>query len=398
MINRLTTLGTLPQCGWTLLTRIATVAYFNYTPHWATDWWARRAFAHAWWQLNADDPRWLPADYVAWRRLVVRADAPYWRRIAAQPVYLEALPRRRPSAYAPDNQPLLAGAVFEQPVAAAVLLCAPEPAATAYLSMLHCVNDEETLDRLLGVVMERAADAGCMRLVGPAGLLPGWGSGALLNHFDRLPPLHTPYNPPYLADLLATSMEVCQEQVLLTLPITTTDAPATGPASLKPLALHDLASAHLPLLETALTAHSDMIELPPDAAALLLQWIGVYPAAGWLAEVNGVPVGFIVVQPDLAPLVRRTGGGRWLPWRWYGAWARRRPARRGRLLFGGVAPTWRRRGVGRQLLAQALHYAASVGWSELICGPFTVGTPVIAWLQQADAHIEQHYALYEWNG
>jgi GNAT superfamily N-acetyltransferase len=373
------------------------VSYFNYTTHWATDWWARRAFAHTWWRLNADDPRWLPPDYVTWRRLVVRGGAPYWQRIAAQPVYLEALPRRRPSAYAPDNQPMLAGAVFEQPVAAAVLLCEPA-VATAYLSMLHCVNDEETLDRLLGVAMERAAAAGCARLVGPCGPLPGWGGGALRNHFDRLPPLHTPYTPPYLADLLAASMEVCQEQVLLALPVAAAGALAPGPAVLTPLALPELASLHLPLLAAALAPHSDTAELPSDAAALLLQWIGVYPVTGWLAEVDGAPAGFVVMQPDLAPLVRRTGGQRWPPVRWYGKWAQRRPTRRGRLLFGGVAPTWQNRGVGRQLLAQALHHAAAAGWSELICGPFTTDTPVVAWLQRAGARVEQQYALYAWNG
>jgi GNAT superfamily N-acetyltransferase len=186
--------------------------------------------------------------------------------------------------------------------------------------------------------------------------------------------------------------------VLLTLPVTAAVAPALSPAALTPLALPDLAGVHLPLLATALAPHSDTAELPPDAAALLLQWIGVYPATGWLAEVDGVPAGFVVVQPDLAPLVRRTGGGRWLPWRWYGAWAQRRPTHRGRLLFGGVAPTWQGRGVGRQLLAQALRHAAAAGWSELICGPFTTDTPVVAWLQRAGARVEQHYALYAWNG
>jgi GNAT superfamily N-acetyltransferase len=373
------------------------VTYFNYTTHWATDWWARRTFVHTWWRLNADDPRWLPPNYAAWRRLVVRTDTPYWQRVAAQPVYLEALPCRRQPAHLQNNQPTFIDAVFEQPIAAAVLLCEPTPAATAYLGMFHCINDEESLDYLLGVVMERAAEAGCTRLVGPSGLLPGWGGGALLNHFDRLPPLHTPYNPPYLADLLAASMEVCQEQMLLSLPVTGAAA-VTGPAVLTPLALHDLAGVYLPLLIAALAPHSDTAELSTEAAALLLQWIGVYPVTGWLAKVEGAPAGFIVVQPDLAPLVRRTGGGRWLPWRWYGAWARRHPARRGRLLFGAVTPIWRRRGVGRQLLAQALHYAAAAGWLELICGPFTDTTPVVAWLQRIGARAEQHYALFEWNG
>jgi ribosomal protein S18 acetylase RimI-like enzyme len=240
-------------------------------------------------------------------------------------------------------------------------------------------------------------EAGCTRLVAPAGLLPGWGGGALLNHFDRLPPLHTPSNPPYLADLLATSMEVCRHQQLLTLPVSAA-ASDGGLAQIKPLALTDLAGVYLPLLTAALAPHSDAAALSPDAAALLLRWIGVYPACGWLAEIDGAAAGFVVVQPDLASLVWRTGGGRWLPWRWYGRWAQRRPARRGRLLFGAVAPTWRGRGVGRQLLARAQRHGAAAGWSALLCGPFADDTPVVGWLQRAGARVEQQYALFEWNG
>lgn len=58
-------------------------------------WWAWWSFVGVWWKLYADDPYWSPPDYAAWHRLVVRMDAPYWQRIDAQPVYMEALPQRR---------------------------------------------------------------------------------------------------------------------------------------------------------------------------------------------------------------------------------------------------------------------------------------------------------------
>jgi len=109
-------------------------------------------------------------------------------------------------------------------------------------------------------------------------------------------------------------------------------------------------------------------------------------------------VGFVVVQPDLAPLLRHTGGGRHLPLRWFAAWARRRPARRGRLLFGAVDPAWRRQGIGAQLLAQTLHHAVGAGWTELACGPYAVATPAVSFLQRAGAYAKQRYALFEWNG
>jgi len=373
------------------------VAYFNYSTHLPADWWARRSFLHTWWQLNTDDARWLPPDYTHLRRLVMRTDTPYWARIGAQPLYLAALPQRRQAAHALGGQPTLAGAVFEAPVAATVLLCEPEHAATAYLGLLHCANDEETLTRLLDAALTHAAALGCTRLVGPSGPTPAWGGGALCDSFDRLPPLHTPYHPPYLADLLATNMEPCRTQVLLTLPISGASAPATSPATLTPLSLSDLA-AHPALLEAALSPHSDAPSLAPDAARLVLDWVGVYPVMGWLAQVDATPVGFVVVQPDLAPLVRQSGGGRWPPWRWYAKWAQHRPAARGRLLFGAVAPAWRGRGIGWQLLGQILRFAAAVGWAELICGPFVASSAAVTLLQRAGAQVNQHYTLFEWNG
>jgi len=383
---------------WRILFYILIVAYFNYSTVWPTDWWARRSFVGAWWKLYADDPYWSPPDYAAWHRLVVRMDAPYWQRIDAQPVYMEALPQRRQSAQAPAAQPLLAGAVFEEAVAAAVLLCAPQSQGAAYLGMLRCTNDEESLDRLLAAAMERAAESGCTRLIGPAGLVPAWGGGALTNHFDQTPPIHTPYNPPYLADLLATSMSVCQESVVLSLPVISPLPQSQGPAVLTSLQLDELVGAHWPLLQAALAPHAPTPSIERDEASLLLQWIATAPTLGWLAQVEGAPVGFVVVQPDLAPLLRRTGGGRLLPLRWFAAWARRRPVRRGRLLFGAVAPAWRRQGIGSQLLAQALHHAAGAGWTELACGPYAVATPAVSFLQRVGAYAKQRYALFEWNG
>ena len=374
------------------------MAYFNFSTHWPADWWARRSFIDAWWNIYADDPRWVPPDYPAWRRLVTRKDAAYWQRIGAQPVYLEALPARRQQVHTGAMQPSLAGAVFEQPVAAAVLLCEPEHQGAAYLSMLRCVNDEDTLDRLLGAALEQSFEVGCTRLIGPTGVIPGWCSGVLANCFHLTPPIHTPYNPPYLPDLLGMTMTVCHQSVLIRLPVKEGATPAMGPATIAPLDLAALYSALLPLLAAALAPHTLAPALTADAAALLLRWVTVFPTIGWVAYVDQFPVGFIVVQPDMAPVMRQFGGGRSLAVRWLAALAKRRPAPRGRLLFGAVEPAMRRRGIGRQLLSHACAYAAAVGWHELVCGPFAESSPAVTCLQAAGAKIEQRYELYEWSG
>lgn len=292
------------------------MAYFNYSTHWPTDWWAKRSFIHAWWRIYADDPRWVPPDYREWQRLITSSHgAAYWRRINAQPLYLEALPAGRRQTHAVTAPPSLAtGAVFETSVAATVLLCEPAHDGAAYLSMLHCVNDEETLERLLAAAIEQSMEAGCTRLIGPTGIIPGWCAGALTNFFHVVPPNHTPYNPPYLPDLLGATMDVCHRTVLLRLPVTGVAHQTTGPARIQPLNLaalyDDSDSALLPLLNAALAPHACAPDLSADAAALLVRWVTVFPTVGWVASIDERPVGFVVVQPDLAPAMRRFGGGR----------------------------------------------------------------------------------------
>lgn len=77
---------------------------------------------------------------------------------------------------------------------------------TAYLALLHCVNDPESLDRLLGRLAEALSARGCRRVIGPIGLSPHLGSGLLQDCWGQLPPLHTPYNPPYVPEVVGSAM------------------------------------------------------------------------------------------------------------------------------------------------------------------------------------------------
>ena len=261
---------------------------------------------------------------------------------------------------------------------------------------MHCANDEETLERLLGVALEAAAGAGCYRLVGPTGPTPHLQSGVLVDHFHLSPPLHTPYNPPYLADLLASTMEPCAESVLYHQAVPSVVDPPTGPARLVPLEPGRLARDLLPLLAESVAGNGDFPAPTAAEAELLLLWLGAYPLAGWVAEVQELPVGFVLVQPDLAPLMRRVDGGRYWPARAYAAWRKTAPVRAGRLLLCAVDPAWRGQGVGRQLWQQVLHHARVQGWRSLTCGPLAPDAAAAGFLLAAGARQAQRYMLYEW--
>lgn len=374
------------------------MSFFNYSTVWPADWWARRSFVRAWWSIYASDPRWVPPDYATLQRLIARSASPLWRDEQAQLIYLEALPRRNGTGGPGLGQPLLAGAVFEEAVAASLLLFSPSHGdGTAYLGLLRCVNDEETLERLLGAAMEAAAGYGCVRLVGPVGPIPAWESGALSSHFHTTPPLHTPYNPPYMPDLLASTMAPLLETALYHLPVRKLENAANSPARLEPLTVAHIDRMLLPLIAAALAPHAGVPDVSQREVDILQQWIGAWPTAGWLAKIDGQPVGLVLVQPDHAALERFTRGGRRLPWRWYGAWARRRPTASGRLLLGAVAPAWRHHGIGQQLLAQVLRHAQAAGWQSLTCGPYMPGSEAARLVQRFGAQPEQRYTLYEWS-
>ena len=373
--------------------------YFNFSTHWPNNWWQRRSFLRAWWQLYAGDRQWTPPAYAAFSRVVGSANHPLYDRLASQPLYMEALPRRGPSASFNPNAPIAASVAFEEPVAATIVqIDRRRDDGAACLGLLRCANDEETLERLLAAAFEHVAEQGCTHLLGPTGIIPAWQPGALISHFNHTPPWHTPYNPPYAGDLFASLMEPWLPTTLYTVDVPDKLPPAPTPAALEPLPLDRLAGDLLPLFAAALRLEDAFPACDALEAQTLLAWLQTTVAPGAsLATVEGQPAGFVLLQPDLAPLLQRSGGGRrWLG-RGYLALRKGMNTTAGRLLAGAVAPGWRGRGVGLQLWRHALHQAQQAGWRTLTCGPVADDSEAAAFLARQGARAQQRYMTYRWS-
>jgi GNAT superfamily N-acetyltransferase len=365
--------------------------YFNHYPYTAQNWWERWRFIANWWRIYADDPYWVPPYYPALRR-ALEPDNRHLARLNPVPIYIEALPRRRNR-----SRSALASPAFEQSVAAAVVLTDPRRQdGAAYLALLQLINDVETLERLLEYLAEPLLHRGYHRIIGPTGLSPHLGTGLLHDYWSILPPLYTPYNPPYLPEIADIVLHRRSHSRLYHLDIPP-ELPGGGDSQIKltPLEPARLANDLLPLFVEACPSWLNFA--PPDSeeATFLLRWLGNWPLFGWLAHVESQPVGFVLLQPDISPLLRRARGGRNPLWRPWLAWASRRSVRYGRVLYLAVLSDWRKRGIGSQLWRRAMLTAKEQGWQSLSIGPLPGTAPGVKFLENRGAQPRQTYFLYQ---
>lgn len=388
--------------------------YFNFAAHFSPNpdqelWtrWDQARFVRNWWRIYAGDPRWVPPFAPLVHTLLQPKNNPYLARMRPLLVDLEAMVRRKSPARAnPSGAGLAmgaagAGAFFESPVAAAICLADPRRQdAVGYLAWLHVNNSRQCLERLTEQVLEPLAARGVRRLIGPTGLSPFLGSGVLIDAFNRTPPLHTAYNPPYLPEIMGS---VWRPLTRLRLHCAQVDEAPTGaelPASLadrvslSPLDPQRLAGDLLPLLQSVAVAWRDVPPPDQEEADFLLAWLGAWPMTGRLLWVDGVAAGFVLLQPDLGELLRRTGGGRRIWGRGRLFLGRAKPVQAGRLLFGGLLPAYRGQGLGRFLWHTALDVARTQGWRTLSVGPVpgtsTVSDQLSAWGAQPCANYMLH--------
>ena len=367
--------------------------YYNYYTRLADSWWERRDFVRSWRRLHAGDRRWVAPYFPMLMAALTPGRMPHVDRQQPALMWIEAL-QGQPNTEGGWNPSRFNSVFMEEAVAVGALLADPRRRdGAAAVALFNVANDVESLERFIGVAQEQAYGRGRSRLVGPVGLSPHLGYGALLDHFDQTPPLYTPYNPPYLPEILDSTLDRVATARLYHVPVSARVQRVAGPSALRPLVAADDGEV-LPRLLTALDDHG---EFPaPDAveAAFLLAWWAIAPRGGGGAEIDAEAVGFVLLQPDLAPALRWAKGGRPWHWRLWWQWRRTRPTRNGRIVAGAVLPQWRRQGIGTQLWAAALNSAHLHKWRNVSIGPVADDAAAMHFLLAHNAEPRQHYALF----
>jgi GNAT superfamily N-acetyltransferase len=381
-------------------------SYFNFRFHVAETRWEQRAFARQWWSILQQDKHWVPPYWPDWQGWVGHSPPAHLARLS--PIHLvgEAMPQRQSMSGAASTQTSLSlstAALFEEYVAAGLLLRDPRREdGVAYVAGLQFANDEESLSRFLHKAQDLLAPRGVTQLLLPMGLSPHLHSGLLQNYFHQLPPLHSSYHPPYAPELVSLICRPFGRSLLYRYDLPPS-APSTAPTQepstcrLVPLEPGRLAQDLLPLFQAATPSWPGIPPLDPVEAEFLLAVMARWPLEGWLALVEEEPVGFVLAQGDFSPLLRWAQGGRGLLRRlWLTIRLPRARTGDGRLLFGGVLPTHRRRGIGRALWQRLVQHGHGQGWQRIWIGPLPSTAAGIPFLNAQGAVAERTYLLHRY--
>jgi GNAT superfamily N-acetyltransferase len=377
------------------------VAYINYHYTVAESRWGLNNFLSNWWRIYNKDPHWAPPYYPLLRQSLDPSKNEHLARLSALIAHSTALPRKI-SANMDQGEVNLEGISFERPVSAGILLKDPRRLdRTAHLAELHCVNDIESLERFLEYLSDHMASIGCNQLLCPIGISPYIRTGSLESHWNRTPPLYSSYNPPYLPEMLNSTMDKICTFKLYQFNVPKELPPAPGNAAilipLNPNNLSNKVSELIMALGSDISLNYQSANFPPPddlEIEFLFRWIKNWPIYGWLAVVEDITVGFVLLQPDLVSKLKQTNGGKSLLWRIWLEFTKRSSTLQGKVVFGGVHPDWRGRGIGRQLIHQTLITAKDQGWRRVSIGPLSNKNGEI--LEHMGARPLQVYSLYKW--
>lgn len=283
----------------------------------------------------------------------------------------------------------------------------------AFFGYFECRDDPAAARALLGAAAAYGAARGCDRLRGPFNMTAMQELGILLDGFDTAPAIDETYTPPYYPALLEGA------GLRPIFPVTTfrledlaradPDAILTarhralldgGRLRIRPANLRDFDREIETLRELLNDSFYENPHFVPIGREEFAFQIGplkrvMDPAISLVAEIDGVPCGFVVTLPDFNPILKRMGGS--LGPRALLTFLLGRPRVRGAVvIIMGVQRQLQGRGIMRLLHAELLRAASRRGYRRLtITWVADVNAGSLAALRALGARPLHRLTLYE---
>lgn len=259
----------------------------------------------------------------------------------------------------------------------------PDGQREGYLGFFECADDLSAAQALFDSGTDWLRTQAVRTVIGPMNPNPHHECGLLVEGFDDVPFIGIPYNPPYY-ETLFTSNDFVPVKDLLSWRVSPGGARAT-----RLLRYADaLNSRHGLTVRAAdfrrFAAESGLVRdlydecwrenwgfapmTEAEFAQLARTVRTVAPDGVRILEADGRPAGFSILLPDLnqalAPARGRLTRAGWPSGAWR-IWRAQRAIDRGRVMALGIPDSFRRRGAGAVLLADALTQARRRGWGDL---------------------------------
>jgi hypothetical protein len=253
-----------------------------------------------------------------------------------------------------------------------------------FFGFFECANDQEAADTLFQAAADwlRGRDLDTVR--GPMNPSTNQECGLLVHGFDQHPMIMTTWNPPYYADLVERAGFAKAKDLLafrlamqgpeaIQIPARYGEhaarAVASGGFTFRDLRMKDFAAEVERCWEIYNSAWEPNWGFVPmtraqfQHEAQLLKHIA-FPQFMFMAEVNGVPAGFMVLVPDYHHAFKAIGNGRLLPFGLFKLLGAKKQIRTGRIMILGVKPQYRTRSIFALFAHELYRRGAEFGITE----------------------------------
>lgn len=234
-----------------------------------------------------------------------------------------------------------------------------------FFGFFECRNDQEAADALFAAAERWLAGRGLDTMRGPMNPSTNHECGMLIDGYEQHPMIMTTWNPRYYPSLLDNAGFGKAKDLVAYLFDSKGDPPFVLPDRYRLHAERALRGQSLTFRDLDLKNFGADVERCWDIynsaweknwgffpmshdsfvhEAQVLKYI-VMPQFTFMAEVDGVPAGFMIIVPDFHTVFKAIGNGRLLPTGIFKLLAARGKLRSGRIMILGAKEEYRRRGI-----------------------------------------------------